>query len=163
MKRIFAFILFISFPVIAQEELAVLGYPRQIFDSDTCCWRSLARNGQYEQAGKLIRAYLKVHKNENVHSLNWHAGQMFAKSADNKQAVKYCKKTYSFFYLWFGGHDAKAWYYYGKGTVAFIKRDKKCLARIIAAWDRRLPKDKNYQQLVLLLGNWDKSYLEALK
>lgn len=61
----------------------------------------------------------------------------------------------------FGGDEGKAWYFYAKGTVAFIKRDKEKLQKMIQKWDKNLPKDRNYDALVQLYENWDKKYLEA--
>lgn len=154
------FSLFIS-PIFSQNKV-VLNYSQTIFDSDTCCWRKLAKLGEYQHAGELLGFYLNNGKVENSHSLNWHAGQVFAMGGNNRLALKYFKKTYNIFYLWFGGEDGKAWYYYAKGTVAFIKKDKSTLEKVINKWNFSLPKDLNYKVLELLYQNWDKTYLAAM-
>lgn len=156
------FILFSCLCVRAQNRSRELGYEQPIFDSDTCCWRKLAKNNEYEKAGDLIVSYLKNNKKlSNIHALHWHAGQMFAKAQNDRLAVHYFRKTYNFLYKWFGGEDGKTWYYYAKGTVAFIERDQEKLSKIIKAWDKNLPKDRNYSSLVRLYKNWDSKYLEA--
>ncbi len=78
-------------------------------------------------------------------------------------AVTSFRKTYNILYRWFGGADGKAWCFYAKGSVAFMKRRRHRLERYIRFWSRKLPEDRNYRQLVLLARNWDKNYLEALQ
>ena len=151
----------LSFGQTGKED-AVLNYTPQVFNSDTCCWRKLSASHQYTDAGNLIVKYIhRHHKDANIHALNWHAGQVYAMAGNNKQAIRYFKKTYNIFYAWFGGEDGKAWYLYAKGTVAFIEKDQSTLTRMMKKWDKKLPKDKNYQGLVLLAENWGKTYLEA--
>jgi len=145
----------------AQETSHVLDYEQRFFDSDTCCWRKLADNKEYEKGANLIVSYLKNNKTHtNKHSLYWHAGQLFAKAQKDQQAIRYFRKTYNFLYRWFGGEDGKTWYFYAKGTVAFIKRDKEKLHKMIEIWNKNLPKDGNYDTLIQLYENWDKKYLE---
>lgn len=139
-----------------------LNYPQRIFDSDTCCWRKLSAENKYSEAGNLVVSYLKSGKgNTNTHSLKWHAGQLFAMAGNNDVAKKYFKKTYSVLYKWFGGEDGKTWYYYAKGTIAFIDKDKPKLENIIKKWSSEYPKDKNFDVLKNLLNNWGRSYKDA--
>lgn len=142
-------------PEIAYEQVA--------FDSDTCCWRELGKLGRKEEAGRLIVLYLGKGKVQNAHSLKWHAGQAFAGAGKGRLAKRYINKTYNVFYKWFGGEDGKAWYHYAKGVKAFVRRNKKSLIRIVRHWDRKLPKDKNCNQLKMLLANWELPYDEALR
>jgi tetratricopeptide (TPR) repeat protein len=163
MKHLLPFVLF-TFFLHAQEHEALpeFNYDQGTFDSTACCWRKLSAEGKHHEAAELIVNYIEHSPNvENKHSLNWHAGQAFAMAGDNKQAVKYFKKTYSLFYKWLGGEDGKAWYYFAKGTTAFIKRDKPKLESIIAHWKKKLPLDNNYKELTRLLENWEKGYEEA--
>ena len=155
--------LLLLLPLLLHAQAPELAYPQTAFDADTCCWRKLSAAGQYEQAGQLIADYVKHSPFiENKHALNWHAGQMFAKAGNSRQAVTYFKKTYSIFYKWFGGEDGRAWYYYAKGTIAFVNRNRKVLERIIKQWQQHnLEQDKNYLELVKLLAHWDATYLEA--
>ncbi|MDR2009906.1 MAG: hypothetical protein LBQ22_05445 [Bacteroidales bacterium] len=153
----------ILFSISAIAQNPEINYSQAEFDSDTCCWRKLADSGKYEEGANLILEYLKEGKPENKHSLKWHAGQLFANAEKNTKAIKYFRKTSNIFYRWFGGEDGRAWYFYVNGTKAFLRRDKKQLQKIIKHWSNKLPEDMNYKQLVLLLENWDETYLEALK
>lgn len=137
-------------------------YDQTAFDSDTCCWRKLCAHKKYLDAANLIVSYLNNSKPKNKHSLNWHAGQMFACAHSDELAKKYFKRTYSIFYKWFGSIDAKTWYYYAKGTIAFIDNDKKSLEKTILILEKRFPIDNNYKALVRLSENWGKSYDLAL-
>jgi len=140
-------------------------YEQAQFDSDTtCCWRKLSHAKRYHEAAVLITDYIDNSPNvDNKHALNWHAGQMFALANEAKPAIKYFKKTYTIFYKWFGGEDGRAWYYYAKGTVAFVKRDKPALQKIINRWSKTLPPDLNSKMLNQMFDNWDKSYEEVTK
>ncbi|MGC4041833.1 MAG: hypothetical protein QM710_13890 [Flavobacterium sp.] len=138
-----------------------LKYEQKIFDSDTCCWRKLSKENQFEKAAGLIADYLKNGKAENRQSLNWHAGQLFAFAGENKKALRYFGKTYSVFQKWFGGEDGKAWYFFAKGTSAFIKKDRPKLEKIIKKWEAKLPLDANYSELNALKDNWGKDYRNA--
>ena len=140
-----------------------LEYDQTAFDSDTCCWRKLSKEREFEKSANLIVQYIKRGKFENKQSLNWHAGQMFAFSSDDRQALKYFRKTFNFTQKWFGGHDGKTWFYFAKGTSAFINRQKDVLQKIITRWKTKLPIDENFHELVQLLENWDMNYENATK
>jgi hypothetical protein len=158
---IFLFIL-LSADIYTQKTItssnSVLTFNQTAFDSDTCCWRKLCEDKKYLDAANLIVSYLKASEPTNKHSLNWHAGQMFACAHSDELAKKYFKRTYSIFYKWFGDADAKTWYYYAKGTIASIDHNKKSLERAILIWSIKFPKDNNYNILVKLYENWGKSY-----
>ncbi len=156
----FILLLFFSASLFAQNE-PCLKYPQKIFDSDTCCWRKLSKEKQYEKGANLILEYLNKGNAENKLSLNWHAGQLFAFDGKNQKALKYFGKTYSVFLRWFGDKDAKAWYFFAKGTSAFIKRDKPKLEKIIDRWKAKLPIDNNYKELLRLKNNWNMDYKNA--
>lgn len=164
MRIVLFLICFICFNhvLFAQSDRAYLAYEQTAFDSDTCCWRKLSREKAYKQAAALAENYLQHSKNiTNKHALTWHTGQLFAMSGDSTKAIRYFKRTYSIFYKWFGGEDGKSWYYYAKGTVAFIQKDFTKLDDIIQQWKRKLPPDKNLQALIKLSANRDKSYHNA--
>lgn len=160
-KNIITLMLLYCFTTVAAQ---VNTYTTNQFNADTCCWRLLASTKQYSQAGNLIVQYLKTNTTiSNTHSLNWHAGQMFAMAGNNHLAIKYFKKTYSFITKLFGDADGKQWYYYAKGTVAFIDRDKNKLERILTKWQTKYPSSKNYIGLKKLYDNWNKTYENATK
>lgn len=112
------------------------------------------------EAGELIVRYIEENPKENHHALHWHAGQMYACANANTLAKKHFKKTYSPLYRIFGGTDAKTWYYYAKGTVAFIDNEPKKLQRIIEHWENNYPPDSNYQMLLRLNQSLGKNYLD---
>lgn len=149
-----------NYNVFAQNSLQ---YPFAAFNSDTCCWRKLSAEGKYIAGANLIVAYMAANKNARGQNANWHTGQLFAMGGDKQQAKKYFKKTYSVFQKWFGGKDGAAWYYFAKGTEAFVVRDKDKLQHIIRKWERKYPQDGNYKELTKLYANWDKPYSEAYK
>lgn len=143
----FTIIIYLLFFHFTNAQTTELSYKQSLFDSDSCCWRKLSAEGKHTEAAELIVNYTDNSPNAtNKHSLKWHAGQMYAAAGNNKKAIKYYKKTYSIFYKWFG---EEAWYYYAKGNVACLKKDKIKLERIIAAWDKKkLEKDINYKALI---------------
>ncbi len=160
MKSLPLFILFLFVGMLSNicNGQASILMEQTFFDSDTCCWRKLNADKKYLDAANLIVSYLDTSMPNNKHSLHWHAGQMFAMAKSDKLAKNYFKKTYSVFYKWFGDTDARTWYYYAKGTVAFIDNDKKSLERIIKHWSNKFPIDINYKVLVQLNGNWSRGY-----
>ena len=150
-------------PCLFAQSAVWVNYDQNSFDSDTCCWRMLSRQGRFEESAKLIVDFLHNGKVVNTQSLNWHAGQMFAFAGKNTQALRYFNKTYNVFQKWFGGEDGKAWFYFAKGSSAFIKRNKLGLEKIIRYWKAKLPMDNNYRELVRLLENWSLPYEKAIK
>ena len=171
MKVIYSFLFLIlccEYGVHAQQTVtqSILDYPQNAFDSDTCCWRTLYKAKKFNESANLIVYYLTQSKNvKNKHSLNWHAGQLFATGGDYKLAKQYFNKTYSIFTKLFGGEDGKLWYYFAKANIAFLERDLKEFERITELWKLRYPvgtdlywKDKNYQALMDLYNFWDFPY-----
>lgn len=159
--RLVLILLFISIICKAQnqEESKLLFYPQNIFDSDTCCWRYLSSHNKDLEAAKLVESYLKKSKLIiNKHSLKWHAGQLFAEAGDYKKAKSYFNKTNSIFVKWFAHDDDKSWYYYVKGNIAFLDRNKTALKKILEIWSNKFARDKNYYALTRLYDNWDKPY-----
>ena len=166
MKRMTPFLLIITFcKCVSQTNTTtfdpLLLYDQSSFDADTCCWRKLSEEKKYLDAANLIIDYLHSNPHTNTHSLNWHAGQMLAMAGSNSMAKKYFRKTYSVFYVWFGDVVAKSWYYYAKGTIAFIDQDKRSMEKIITKWHRKFPPDINLKALETLNNHWDKDYAEA--
>ena len=157
-------LLLISLPVCVSSQpisryTQTLHYSQPVFDSDTCCWRQLSVQGKHAESADLIVAYLHTHKNtQNPHSLRWHAGQLFAKAGDTTQAIRYFRKTYSWFYT-LGGEEGNTWYLFAKGNIAFMQRDKQKLERIIAKWERKdFDRDLNYGMLKRLHERWTSPY-----
>jgi len=149
MKKVLAIFLLLTISKVHSQK-PIQNYEQSIFDSDTCCWRKLSSEGRHNEAAELIVEYISHSPNSvNKHSLKWHAGQMYAAAGNNKKAITYYKKTYNIFYKWFG--DA-GWYYYAKGNVFYLKKDKAKLKKIISKWEKKKPeRDINYKALVEML------------
>jgi hypothetical protein len=161
MKSPILFFLFFSIILSAQNNLSstALFYPLPVFNSDTCCWRKLSKEGHDEEAAQLILSYhLQNKKIVSKHPLYWHAGQCFAFAGQDEMAVKYMKKTYRPIFSWLGGEEGKTWCYYAIGTVAFLERDKKKLSRLVSKWENKYPEDLNYQALLELIKHWGLPY-----
>lgn len=84
-------------------------------------WRELADSGRYNEAIKILLDSADICKNSK--SIYWHIGQLYACNNDYDLAIKYMKKSSSFFDKLFD----KEWRLYFNGTLAFLNRDKKKL------------------------------------
>lgn len=140
-----------------------LQYSQSDFDSFECCWRKLDAEKKYAESAALLEEYIKHSPNATSKgSLNWHTGQMFAAAGNNKKAIRYMKKTFNVFYRWFGGEEGRQWYFFAKGTVAFIKNKRRQLERMIhLSHKNNLPGDNNVKELEKLLTNWGQPYDKA--
>ena len=142
----------------------IMEYPQHIFDSDTCCWRTLSKNEKYREAAGLIQFYLKTNQQiANKHSLHWHLGQMLAMARDDQEAIRYFKKTYDGLFFFFSDADGKAWYKYAKGTVSFLERNRERLIHMIQSWPEKNLPHKNFEVLSMLLDHWELPYREATR
>lgn len=161
--QLFLIFLFATINLLAQNNYPIssLSYPLSAFNADTCCWRKLSQEDHNEEAAQLILSYYKQNKQSvNRQPLYWHAGQCFALTGQNEMAIRYMKRTYSSFLHRFGGEDGMKWYYYARGTVAFLERDKKKLSSIIEKWKLRYPDELNYNALVEMYEKWALPYKE---
>lgn len=126
-------------------------------------WRGLMAEGEYEKAAMTLEyaAISKKFQAPNKHALWWHAGQMWAMMGKYDDAKMDMKNTYNVFYKLFDSEDAKTWYYYAKGTIAFLDGDKAQLEKIMNKWERKYDKDNNYVCLQQLMDNWGQDYVVA--
>lgn len=83
---------------------------------------------------------------------------MLCDGRKNKLARYYMQKTYSPLNRWVGGADGRTWYYYARGTIAFLDRNRKKLEFLVAKWERRYEADVNYKALQELAEHWDWGY-----
>ena len=122
-------------------------------------WSKLANEEKYQEAIKELFIELKNDSLKNKHSIYWHIGQMYAMDNDYKNAIKYFKKSTPF-YVWIFDRE---YYLYYKGTIAFVKRNKKRLGYC----QKKLKKKNTYyyrrnlETINSLVENFDKSYKEA--
>lgn len=87
-------------------------------------WRELRDEGRYSDAIECLRNDLNaVENSKQKHAIYWHIGQMYAFKNDYDSAVTFIKKSTSFLSYLF---DSQFYWYY-RGTMAFLKRDKKKL------------------------------------
>lgn len=163
MKKLLAIAFFFTSFLARGQNDEILNLTQKEFDSFDCCWRKLSDGKHYAEAAELMAYYIKNSPNaQKKHSLNWHAGQMYAFAGDNSEGIRYMKKTYNLLYRWFGGEDGRQWYYYAKGTKAFLRGNERQLKRMIRLWDKHgYEQEANYRTLTKLITNWSKSYDEA--
>ena len=163
-KLLITALLFTSFLARGQND-EILNLTQKEFDSFDCCWRKLSDEKHYAEAAELMAYYIKNSPNaQRKHPLNWHAAQLYASAGNNREATRYIKKTYNLLYRWFGGEDGRQWYYYAKGTTAFLKGNKRQLERMIRLWDKHgYEQEDNYRILTKLLAGWGQTYEQVYK
>jgi len=86
-------------------------------------WSKLADEGKYQEAIDELFIELEKDSIKNKHSIHWHIAQMYAFDNDYQNAIKYFRKSIKF-YIWIFDRE---YYLYYKGTIAFVKRNKKRL------------------------------------
>jgi len=86
-------------------------------------WRELADSGRYHEAINILMDSIQKGKQKNKKSSYWHVGQLYACNNEYELAIEYLKKSTSFIDQIFD----REWRLYYKGTIAFLKRDKKKL------------------------------------
>lgn len=156
-------VLLIKFSASAQNSPGYCSYSPQQFNSDSCCWRVLEKDGFYIEAAQMIASYKQCNRISHNSAFNWHQGQMYALAGDYQNAKKYIHKSFSVFDKWFGGNDGKSWYWYAKGTLAFLNSNPNQLERIIRKWERKFPRDNNFKSLLTLKENFSSEYIVLLK
>jgi len=122
-------------------------------------WSKLANEEKYQEAIKVLFIELKNDSLNDKHSIYWHIGQMYAMNDDYKNAIKYFKKSTQF-YFWIFDRE---YYLYDKGTIAFVKRNKKKLGHCQKILQKKNSYyyRKNLLTIKSLNENFDKSYKEA--
>ncbi len=122
-------------------------------------WRALADSGKYNDAINILLDSLNTNKHKNNHGTYWHVGQLYACNNEYAFALKYIKKSTSFFDKLFD----REWRLYYKGTIAFLKKDKEKLKIYnYKLWNKH--SDYYYFnacKLNALYDNFDKPYLVA--
>lgn len=124
-------------------------------------WRVLADSGRYHEAINILMdsIHMSKQKNRNRKSDYWHAGQLFAFNNEYDSAIVYIKKSTGFFDTLLD----REWRLYYKGTLAFLKRDKKKLRH---EYDKLSKKHSDYYyfntcKLKALYDNFDQPYRVA--
>lgn len=155
MKMVFAFILcLMSFYVLAQ------------CDSTEVCqieeWRMHSNSGNYKKAIECLNQELqKAEHRHQKHSILWHLGQMYACENEYDTAIIFLKRSTN---LWTCLVDRQFYWYY-RGTIAFLKRDKKKLYKYyLKLWPYKNGYyRKNALMLKRLYDNFEKPYSENFR
>jgi hypothetical protein len=149
--------IFLIFPLIFYAQSSVEKYSCKKEKPEL--WRLLSEEGKYKDAIKVILDSLNANKTRNKSADYWHIGQLYAFDNDYKTAIVYIKKSSGFFNRLFD----REWRFYYKGTIAFLKRDKKKLKTYnTKLWEKHSEYyHKNACTLNNLYENFEKPYKEA--
>lgn len=155
--KTFIFITILIFPSIFYAQSSDVKYSCK--KESPKLWRTLSSEGKYTDAIKILLDSLHTDKNRNKSADYWHIGQLYAYANDYKTAIIYIKKSSGFFDRLLD----REWRLYYKGTIAFLKRDKKKLKTCNAKlWKKHSEYYyKNACTLCNLYENFDKPYKEA--
>ncbi len=151
------FYIFLLFPLIFYAQSSSEKYSCK--NEKPELWRVLSDKGKYKEAIKVIFDSLQANKKRNKSADYWHIGQLYAFDNDYKTAIVYIKKSSGCFSKIFD----REWRLYYKGTIAFLKRNKKKLKK----YNTKLLKKhseyyyKNAFTLTNLYENFDKTYKEV--
>jgi hypothetical protein len=101
------------------------------FDQSAEGWRALDEKQKYLEASELILSYIKQNHN-NITGMNpslqvmyFHAGQEYAMAGE--EHYESAAECFECAYM-----ESTKWNLYVKGTIAFLKQDKKTLIQTIA-------------------------------
>jgi len=124
-------------------------------------WRELADSGRYHDAINILLDSIQTSKQKNKNGTYWHIGQLYASNNEYAFAIKYIKKSTSFFDKLFD----REWRLYYNGTIAFLNKDKK---KLKICNDKLWKKHSEYYyfnacKLKALYENFDKPYKLAYK
>lgn len=155
--KAFLFITLLIFPLIFYAQSSSEKYNCKKEKPEL--WRILSGEGKYKEAIKVILDSISANKSKNKNADYWHIGQLYAFDNDYKTAIVYIKKSSGFFNKLFD----REWRLYYKGTIAFLKRDKKKLKTYNAKLQEKHSEYyyKNACTLNNLYQNFDISYKEA--
>ena len=122
-------------------------------------WRDLKREGKYSEAITCLKKEFKVVSNRRQkHDVYWHIGQMHAFNNNYDSALVYIRKSTS----WLTFLVDRQFYWYYRGTIAFLKRDREKLKRYhLKLWSNKNGYyRKNALMLKAMYDYFEKSYEE---
>ena len=122
-------------------------------------WEQLANEGNYQEAINLLLKSMEENKNAHKHRDYWHIGQYFALDNNYNKAIIYLKKSTNIFQR----SVDREWRLYYKGTIAFLKRNKRDLKKYHdKLWKNHSGYyEKNACRLKALYENFEKPYKDA--
>lgn len=151
-----------SVEAMSPADEAMLALDFEAFDQDMDGgWRTVAAEGRFEDAARLIDAYLDRHSaGLTAHQrvvLNFHAGQMYAMADDRERAVERFEASID--------PDAamRSWNPYVEATIAFLERDREALLAARAAMAATPDGSMNMPVVDRLIEHFGMSYLDALR
>lgn len=121
--------------VDADEHSRLMALSINAFDQDfKGGWRTIAYNeGCEEVAAVLLEDYISVHNlSPDDGLIFWHAGQTHAGAGNYPRAAKFFRQTFDDALQ--PGEPHYDWTLYGRGTLAFIERDRTALEKAIAEY-----------------------------
>lgn len=124
-------------------------------------WRKLSQNGNFVDAASELLYLTLSDSTRNRHADFWHIGQIYAQDNQYQKAIFYLKKSMK-------DHtemdDKQYWWYY-KGTLAFLQKDKERLEKFskLLGENHTNYYSNNAKVLKSLLNNFDKPYFEAIR
>jgi len=86
-------------------------------------WRELADSGRHNDAINILLDSIQKSKKKDKYRNNWHLGQLYACIDEYDIAIEYIKKSTGCFDVIMD----REWRLYYKGTIAFLKKDKRKL------------------------------------
>lgn len=155
MKTVFTLTLcVVSFSLFAQCDSAEI--------CKTVEWRMHSNAGSYNKAIKCLNRDLEKAENKHQkHSILWHLGQMYACNNEYDTAIVFMQKSTHYMVYFID----RQFYWYYRGTMAFLKRDKKKLHKYyMKLWPYRNGYyRKNAVMLKSLHDDFEKPYREIFQ
>lgn len=152
MKKIFfVLFLFLEFTLIAQETI----------QSNEPLWWKMERENHFLEAASYLLHKVQSDSTRNSHADYWHIGRLYGYLNDYEKAIFYMTKSTEGINL----AEDEQWWWYFKGTIAFLNRDKKELFQYMNKLQSNHTKyhESNSNTHNSLYKQFDKGYLEASK
>jgi hypothetical protein len=139
---------------------AILAANYDAFDQSAegaASWRSVMNDGCYETAASLILGYVDRNRArlsaEELRTLEFHAGQVFALAGDDAKAAPHFEKS-------LGG--SREWRAYVEATLAFVRHDRAAFDQARRTYDRVVPKSPRRRVLAGLASCFGEPYFRAM-
>ena len=120
-------------------------------------WRRVMNEGCYETAASLILEYIDHNRTrlseEELRTLEFHAGQVFALAGDDARAAPHFEKS-------LGG--SREWRAYVEATLAFVRHDHAAFDEARRTYDRVAPKSPRRAVLAGLASCFGEPYFRAM-
>lgn len=124
-------------------------------------WRVYADSGRYNEAIDILLDSIQKSKHKDQKKYYWHIGQLYACIDEYDTAIDYLKKSAGFFDTFID----REWRLYYRGTIAFLKKDKRKLYHYTdKLWNKHSAYNySNACRLKALYENFETPYRVAFK